>query len=186
MDWILKYLSIRLTFELATCCSNSSHFFLKSSSSNFIRLRPSRLVFPTSAVLLTTFDALFTKNFMPDRKPEESAGFSLMAFLSSSSVNCHNVDQRWSWGPDVRGQSQELKKIRGQGPTFWGQTLLRPRLRTKDTIFLNFGRSPTTIVLQRTKQKKDHRAEVLKIFARFRAFSKKETKKQNKKNKVIA
>ena len=50
--------------------------------------------------------------------------------------HCHC--QRWSRGPNVRGQGQELKKVQGQRPTFRGQTLSMPRiemLEAKDTNF---------------------------------------------------
>ena len=44
-------------------------------------------------------------------------------------------NQRWSRGHKARGQGQGHKKIRGQGQgqPFRGQTLSRPRPRTKDT-----------------------------------------------------
>ena len=57
------------------------------------------------------------------------------------------MHQRWSRGRNVRGQGQELKKVRGegQGPTFRGQTSRGQgegwsRPKTEGTIFLNCGR----------------------------------------------
>ena len=40
---------------------------------------------------------------------------------------CYGCSQRWSRGHKARGQGQGHKKIRGQGQSFRGQTLSRPR-----------------------------------------------------------
>ena len=56
--------------------------------------------------------------------------------LYNSRRQTSSKNQRWSQGHNARGLGQELKKIRdqGQGPTFRGQTLSRPRTGMVEAI----------------------------------------------------
>ena len=57
-----------------------------------------------------------------------------LQFAEQQTLDCYN--QKWSRGHNLRGQGQGLKKIQGQGPTFLGQTLWRPRTGMLEAKYL--------------------------------------------------